>query len=727
MASNNIINQALRACINTKTDLEDQHIIRSELEGLLTYNADQLQKIKNEIKEQQNEQMVILREEIKEMKNKMNQLQQMDETMVILREEINEIKNETNQQQQIHQEEMPFNTLTDLELEVLLDNNANLQETSAQMAMSREEIRTEIIYREDLEEMKIEEEQMEEMKTELEEQMERRLGNREVETGLDEIQVNPVTPLHNMLPERRPSLLPGRRASVVARYTSETGQDEIQVVPVTPLHNMLPERRSSLLPGRSASVVARYISKTARLIGANEDSNEIDLNTRTLGMYAVAVVVDSSTRRVNRFRAWLTTFGTLAFVCMQIFVLSSVIFESSYPTCNSVIDCPVGSFCLSESSYNICEDCSHMDEFFVSITHFEETCPTILSAEKWDHGDYVDADYNEFPLVPNTKIQKSKVKEYHCLAYNHCKETDMDAKKGFDGNCDFITRNRQKMHAQTWFLIFFMALLWTLPMCQDIKEASLEEIVLDHYLEGSLNGPAEVIRVALHLRIYLVPFFTTSATLVLLLTEEMSSKTLITNFLAISILSEADNVIAALLLNTRQNQLMESVVKNVKGCVYGAVRMAFIWTRVKGLICLVLFILTLCFINNFVNNCDRLSIFLFQIILYSAFSISVASSLFSVIYTRTAIQSIRERIHVALIDLFRNFFAISIAYVCVELVYIMRFGMDGTHANYRFIWDFGNDLTLIFVLSIVVSIFLLLIVVGLMTLRHQILLNAFLI
>jgi len=90
---------------------------------------------------------------------------------------------------------------------------------------------------------------------------------------------------------------------------------------------------------------------------------------------------------------------------------------------------------------------------------------------------------------------------------------------------------------QVWVLIVFLAFLWTLPIVQDIEEATIEatieEVIMDHYLMDSFNGPAEILRTTLRMCRFFLPFCTMSATLVLLLTDDISSKNIILNFLAI--------------------------------------------------------------------------------------------------------------------------------------------------------------------------------------------------
>ena len=110
-------------------------------------------------------------------------------------------------------------------------------------------------------------------------------------------------------------------------------------------------------------------------------------------------------------------------------------------------------------------------------------------------------------------------------------------------------------------MVIFLALLWALPISQDIEEAATEERVMDHHLAGSLNIPAEIVRLSLRIRRCLLPFYATIATFVLLITSNISANNIILNFMAITFVTEADNVLAVLFFGTHQRELMEMAAK----------------------------------------------------------------------------------------------------------------------------------------------------------------------
>merc|ERR1740139_2031215 len=207
----------------------------------------------------------------------------------------------------------------------------------------------------------------------------------------------------------------------------------------------------------------------------------------------------------------------------------------------------------------------------------------------------------------------------------------MDAPEYETNQCDFIVRNKEKIDVQFWILLLVLSLLWTLPICQDIEEAAIEEIVLNHHVGDTLNSPAEVVRVALRIRRFIVPLMATSSTIVLLITDTISSKGIILNLLAIGLLLEADNVVAVLFLSNRYDVMMDAVVREVDDGVSGAARGTFFWTRVQGLLCAVILVGTMFGIEQFVTTCDFLDNFLFALIVWPALIIFISQCLYSII------------------------------------------------------------------------------------------------
>mmetsp|Transcript_63503 Transcript_63503/g.74356 ORF Transcript_63503/g.74356 Transcript_63503/m.74356 type:complete len:576 (-) Transcript_63503:61-1788(-) len=386
------------------------------------------------------------------------------------------------------------------------------------------------------------------------------------------------------------------------REPREVVEAGIEIVPID--HDSANEAAVPRPPQQQqqSSVLNRYISMAGRLLGVGSVSQRIELNTGTLGMYAVAIAA----RRINTARAWLTAALFLIVILLEVFVFTGVIMEATYTNCHSIDDCLAGNYCsFRENTIRpVCEDCEHVQR------PNDDTCSEIFSSEIWEDRDYaISSDYKELHLDRDFDYIND-MNKYKCLAYNHCSQTDMDPAPEFEGTCDFLLLNMQKMDIPMWILTIFLSLMWTLPICQDIEESSIEEIVLNNHVKDSLNLPALIIHTALRIRKFIIPFFATSSTIILLLTDDISSKSIILNFLTVGFIFEADNVLAVLFLNSRHNELMDEVVKDVDGSASSAARALFFWTRVQGLVCAVILVTFMLFIQQFVTTCEEFGSYL---------------------------------------------------------------------------------------------------------------------
>eukprot|EP00588_Corethron_pennatum_P018130 CAMPEP_0194305830 /NCGR_PEP_ID=MMETSP0171-20130528/3168_1 /TAXON_ID=218684 /ORGANISM="Corethron pennatum, Strain L29A3" /LENGTH=406 /DNA_ID=CAMNT_0039057471 /DNA_START=46 /DNA_END=1263 /DNA_ORIENTATION=+ len=296
-------------------------------------------------------------------------------------------------------------------------------------------------------------------------------------------------------------------------------------------------------------------------------------NTETMHMYAVAVTVSPDVHIIRKFA---NSLAALFFPCILYFALVLVIRESSFPKCNSMTDCASGTYCTNikfdvptslptyATSLPTCRDCSFAPS---NSTEAEEVCPALFPSNKWKDWEIVDLDHNEFLVDANISS-----KLLNCVSFMHCSQT-----KKFVGKCDFINLNQKKVDGRTSAIFIFLVLLWALPISRDVEEAFTEEWVLDHHLAGSLNIPAEIVRVALRIRRCILPAFVTSATLVLMFTNDTSAKNIILNFLAITSITEMDNVLAALFLRPHHREMMEEAARDVKIDTGDSVGTVFLW------------------------------------------------------------------------------------------------------------------------------------------------------
>jgi len=226
-------------------------------------------------------------------------------------------------------------------------------------------------------------------------------------------------------------------------------------------------------------------------------------------------------------------------------------------------------------------------------------------------------------------------------------------------------------------MVVFLALLWALPISQDVEEAATEERVMDHHLAGSLNIPAEIVRLALRMRRCILPFCATAATLVLLITDDISAKNIILNFLSITFITEADNVLAVLFLRTRHRELMDKTAKEAhESEEFHDSKVAFFWARVQGLFCVVILIIVLYFVDEWVKNCDSLEDVLLMYFGSFLFGIVVVGQ---GVY-RGCVKAHQEttcvRILSGLIEFFRNLLVGFLGSTCVIALRILLNGIQ---------------------------------------------------
>uniref|UniRef100_A0A7S1BUE3 Uncharacterized protein n=1 Tax=Corethron hystrix TaxID=216773 RepID=A0A7S1BUE3_9STRA len=403
-------------------------------------------------------------------------------------------------------------------------------------------------------------------------------------------------------------------------------------------------------------ILGKCLSMAGRLLGVGSDSPRKDINTGTLGMYAVAVAVHPSACTNHRARAWLTAVMFLFFVMMETFVFLMVSLESVSPICNSVDDCLPGTYCYIEKGIKLgtCRDCAYGQK------PDDKICSAIFSSEMWEKRDYaIDADYNTLPLGKTFLDLDKNYDKYQCLASHHCSETDVDAPNYTNNHCDYIVQNTDKIDGATYIVIAFFSLLWSLSICEDFEESTIEEMVLDHYIKDSLSGPATIIRIALCIQKYFIPFYAIGSTIVLLITDPISAKSVILNLLAIGVLLEADNVIAVLFLNRQHEEIMEWAAGGVGDEVSIAARKSFFWTRVHGISCAVLLVIELSYIQNVKDCSDYFSSFIFGLYYFPPFVIFLWQFFVSVLCMRRNSPSIYKRMIEGLSELFFNLFVMS--------------------------------------------------------------------
>jgi len=440
------------------------------------------------------------------------------------------------------------------------------------------------------------------------------------------------------------------------------------VDPATAEIEYVPSPRNSIRPRRST-------------IGDIDDDGEIT-NTDTIYMYAIAMTVGPSARRLT---SWLAALALLTVILSQISVIRWLVTESAFPPCHSNSDCLEGSYCGYDSTEksSVCSDCfdqkfnSTDSKYWEDETEVIDKCYPLFPLDWWENKASINIDHNE-AWVPNLgEINRDKT---DCLSFIHCNNTDMDAVTNFMGHCDFIALNKSKMNRGIWFTLFFLSLIFVTPLCQDMEEAAMEEIILDYHLKDALNLPAEIVRLTLRVRQTLLPCAITGAAFALLLTDSMSAKSITLNILTVSIFSEVDNALSSLLFTKSQHNLMKQMVVDVDENISQDNRMSFFWTRMKGFLCILTLILLLSYIEDLVTNCHYLNTFIFSwFALLLPLAIAILEVVFSLIgAVRTSERNFNEKSLCVMKDFLRNLLAISSALKLSKIIENWFWSKEGT-------------------------------------------------
>lgn len=392
-----------------------------------------------------------------------------------------------------------------------------------------------------------------------------------------------------------------------------------------------------------------------------------ELNTRTLSLYAVAKVADKDAHIVKKS---IISIMSLVFGCLQVFIMFVIVFDSAYPKCYSMADCPLGTYCTGKSfTIPTCFDCSKIKNLETDLA----TCPTTYP-DKWEKWDLVDIDHKE--LWVQSKVKNSTFLD--CASYKHCQENEIDEEVEdfkFKGHCDFVHLYRSKMDKGVWIFAGLLALLWVHPISQDIEEAAIEERVLNYHIAGYNSIPAEIMRMALSIRRFILPFMAVSANVILILTDDISTKHLFLNFLSITFIMESDNVLAMIFLRSSQTELMEKAVESIAVEKLQDIRFFFL-CRMQGLLCATVLMIGLANVDNNVSECGELISYLTTLYFCPFLAVIIAQAC-STVFKKRENESKWNQILEALVVFSRNFVVYLISTLFDTGFFRVLYGNEG--------------------------------------------------
>ncbi len=341
---------------------------------------------------------------------------------------------------------------------------------------------------------------------------------------------------------------------------------------------------------QSSAADASAPRRRRRLFGfhrANETHIDLE-NTGSIHIWAVAVCTDKAT---HWSMASFAAAALLALVVLQLAVLAIVLTEAAYPGCSAHTECRFGEHCSiwkDGGGHNLsmprCSDCLFTNTSWNPINTIE--CELLLGVgqrlvpwgddfQPWDRIDHTKLELTD-PLLDHD-AERTRI---DCLAWLHCSETDV-----MPDRCDYLVLNARTLHVSRILLLAFLALLFAVPLCEDIDSALTEEALLDHQLRDKRMSQmlsARTLRFGLRFRRFWLPWFASTAALAVIVTSPFSAKDMLLNLLAIAFITEADDMLAMLLSpaeRRRPDKALEEMRKN--GVVVGGM----VFARLVALAC----------------------------------------------------------------------------------------------------------------------------------------------
>jgi hypothetical protein len=303
----------------------------------------------------------------------------------------------------------------------------------------------------------------------------------------------------------------------------------------------------------------------------SDDEEHTLYNTESFHLQAViAVTTDYSTSREYKqcLQKWIMPVASVWIVTIQLIVLLWLIYEASHPTCSMHDDCNIGEYCDNtggsvSNTYTTprCDSCMTMrwskSKPTSSCESYEDTNEDVLVWISKD-GNYHPSDLNNSTAIG-------------CLEYLHCDGTDTGT-----NNCDYLDLNLDKITWPNKIVFFFVAILFSGSLYQDIKESMVEEELLNHALaktagthqsraqKNSTQLLAWIVRLTLRLRIFVLPWAIAAASTTIIVVESLSAKNILLNLLAIGFIAEADNVFGQIFLSDSQKSRADDFVDQSK-------------------------------------------------------------------------------------------------------------------------------------------------------------------
>eukprot|EP00746_Dinoflagellata_sp_MGD_P124205 gnl/MRDRNA2_/MRDRNA2_58787_c0_seq1.p1 gnl/MRDRNA2_/MRDRNA2_58787_c0~~gnl/MRDRNA2_/MRDRNA2_58787_c0_seq1.p1 ORF type:complete len:517 (+),score=60.12 gnl/MRDRNA2_/MRDRNA2_58787_c0_seq1:207-1757(+) len=212
---------------------------------------------------------------------------------------------------------------------------------------------------------------------------------------------------------------------------------------------------------------------------------------------------------------------TLLLLLLQVLVANSVRYEGSMPRCTKHSQCNVGLFCSPtwvppfSIEPGMCDDCDYAVYFLHDKEGKDHPAARAAGAE-WLNASVV-----------------------------HCNATDT-----MPGQCDHLVESRKLLTPVTLMVLLLTVGLIMLSIFQDIRQGAEEQKLLMHRMQNMQGIQRNTVRVlwwiSSQLRRFQLPHSIVGATVGLLLSGPLTSQNILLNGLAITFLTQVDDLLAQL-------------------------------------------------------------------------------------------------------------------------------------------------------------------------------------
>ena len=245
--------------------------------------------------------------------------------------------------------------------------------------------------------------------------------------------------------------------------------------------------------------------------------------------------------------------------------------DSAHPTCATHSDCHAGQMCngfFMTWGQPRCEPCSFLG--------FLPPCENDrISDSDLDLGDFFESSWFDSYLSPNVDTESynfsdiftSQEEAMMCISEQYCLETTPSGIPYTLSSCPYIREIIAKTSKSAFAILFVMSMLFSTYFCKDMREAEVENALLDFIISSepasSLSFALFILRVTNRTRRYWLSYYTAMAAAAIILTDDISPKNVTLNLLALVFFIEADNLMGNM-FPKNQIENAESLVKAAK-------------------------------------------------------------------------------------------------------------------------------------------------------------------